>query len=77
MLSLFCLAIRERLNCLLSDSYQNEAELLQLSVIIENLLKKVTYSMFGHQIEARLPYFVIVTGTRLNCFNFKWSLKIC
>ena len=49
-----CLVVRKRLNRLLSDGYQNEAEMLQLPIVIENMLKYVTYSMYGHQKDAEL-----------------------
>ena len=62
---------------MLSVNYQNEDELPPLSVVIENMLKEVTYSMFGRQKEAGLLCFVLVTRMRLNSFKFQLSLEIC
>ena len=46
---------------MLSNSGHTEAELLQLAVFIENMLKNVPYSMSVHQKEAELHCSLLVT----------------
>ena len=65
------MAIRKKLNALLSESYQNEVELLQLALVIHISLKNLSYSVFGHQKEAELLCLVIVIRMSLNCFSFQ------
>ena len=62
---------------MLSDSYQNEAELLTLAAVICNMLNDVVCSMFCHQKEAELLCLVIVTRMGLNCLHRQQSLEIC